>query len=354
MANTNKTQNNMRKAMLIPAVVFVTAIIATAAVITYNKDQSNPNIIPTVAEDTENVTPTFEAYIDPQSESPTADRLITYEGKQYRYRDDIDTLLIIGTDDYEMQIDEDAHRNNSQSDLLLLVVFDNTNMSYKIIQINRDTMTGIRKYDTFGQYEGIVTLQIALSHTFGSGGNDSCEDTKYAVSRLLYDSDIDNYIEFTMNAVPIINDLVGGVDVVIEDNFEGVDDTFVEGECVHLEGEHALTYVRSRMLMPDDDTNEARMMRQRTYMTALMELLGNRLSEDPDFATTVFQAVGDYMLSDMTTTRLEELTNRFNEYELEEIIVPDGESVMGERYREFYVDEDALQRLVVNTFYEEV
>ena len=56
----------------------------------------------------------------------------------------------------------------------------------------------------------------------------------------------------------------------------------------------------------------------------------------------------------MTTDRFEELTARFNEYEEEAIIIPEGESVMGERYREFYVDEDALQQLVVDTFYEPV
>jgi len=342
---------------IIAAVIGVVVLGAGAAVITHMAD--NKETAQTAAVSTETETPpTFEAYTDPDSDSPTADRLITYNGRQYRYREDIDTLLIIGTDEFELEIDEEDtdnnHRNNTQSDLLLLVVFDNTNESYRIIQINRDTMTGIRKYDVFGQYAGILRTQIALSHIYGTGGDDSCQDTAFAVSRLLYDVDIDNYLQITMSAVPILNDLVGGVDVTIEDNFEGVDDTLVIGQTVHLQGEHALTFVRARMTMPDDDTNEARMRRQQTYMTAFMEALGNILQEDPDFATRAFQTVGDYLISNMTTDRFEELTARFNEYEEEAIIIPEGESVMGETYREFYVDEDALQQLVVDTFYEPV
>ena len=347
------TPNSRKIIGIASAAIAVTAIAAGAAIFTYNRGD-RPSGETNVAAPTTIASPTFEEYTDPTSESPTADRLIMYNGVQYRYRDDIDTLLLIGTDDFEMEEANATNRNTSQCDLLLLVVFDNTNKTYRIIQINRDTITGIRKYDIYGQYEGIIDMQIALSHTYGSGGDDSCRDTAYAVSRLLYESDVDYYLSITMSAVPILNDLVGGVDVLIEDNFEGVDDTFVMGETVHLEGEHALTFVRSRMSMPDDDTNIARMRRQQTYMTGFMEALSNAINNDPDFATRAFSAIGDYMVTDMTTDRLQEYADRFNEYEEEAIIIPEGESVMGDRYMEFYVDEDALQQLIVETFYEEV
>jgi len=346
---TDSTKNTIA---LVAAGVAVVGLAAGAAVYMHNRaavspvgDVDRPNV-PTEPQ------PTFEHVDDPLSESPTAERLISYNGVQYRYREDIDTLLIIGTDDYEVVDDSEGYYNYSQADFLLVVVFDNTDRSYKIIQINRDTMCGIRKYDVFGQYEGIINMQIALSHTYGSGGQDSCRDTVFAVSRLLYDTEIDNYLAVAMGGVPVFNDLVGGVDVLVEDNFEGVDDTLVQGETVHLEGDHALNYVRARMSMVDDPTNIGRMSRQRTYMVALMEALGECLENDPDFAVNSFSQLNSYIVSDLSTDRLEEYADRFVNYEQGEIIVPEGESVEGEQFMEFYVDEDALQQLIVDTFYE--
>ena len=130
-------------------------------------------------------------------------------------------------------------------------------------------MASIRTYDIMGDYAGTNIAQISLSHTYGDGGESSCEDTVYAVSNLLFGIDVDNYISITTDVVPILNDLVGGVDAPIEDDFSGVDDTLVMGRTVHLQGQHALVFIRARRDMVDDDSNEARMRRQHTYLYAL-------------------------------------------------------------------------------------
>ncbi len=345
------TDDTKNKFAVITLGVAVVLFAAGAAFFAHTHNGNSPvGETPAVTEITE-PQPTFQHVDDPNSLSPTVERLIYYNGTQYRYRDDIDTLLIIGTDVYEQE-DTEEFRCNEQADLILVVVFDNTNKKYDIIQINRDTVTGIKRYDILGQYAGIIDLQIALSHSYGTGGLDSCRDTAFAVSRLLYDSEIDNFMSVTMGAVPEFNDLVGGVDVLVEDNFAGVDDTLVMGQVVHLQGQHALTFVRARMSMPDDDTNINRMSRQRTYMVALMEALGHCLQEDPDFAVNAFSSLSNYIVSDISTDEFEEYVNRFVEYEQGDIIVPEGEMVSGGRYLEFYVDDDALQQLIVDTFYE--
>jgi len=345
------TDASKNKFAVITLAVAVVLFAAGAAFFSHSHNEKTPvGETPVVTESTE-PQPTFEHVDDPNSLSPTVERLIYFNGAQYRYRDDIDTLLIIGTDIYDQEENEEF-RCNSQADLLLVVVFDNTNKKYDIIQINRDTMTGIKRYDVLGQYAGIVDLQIALSHSYGTGGLDSCRDTAFAVSRLLYDSDIDNFMSVTMGAVPAFNDLVGGVDVLVEDNFQGVDNTLVQGQVVHLQGQHALTFVRARMSMVDDPTNINRMSRQRTYMVALMSALGDCMQDDPDFAVNAFSQLSDYIVSDISTDEFEEYAERFVEYEQGDIIIPEGESVEGDRYMEFYVDDDALQQLVVDTFYE--
>lgn len=345
------SDSTKNKIAVIATGLAVVALAAGGAVYMHGRNAPTPVGVvdtPTVATEPQ---PTFEHVYDPNSLSPTVERLIYYNGAQYRYREDIDTLLIIGTDIYD-QSENEEFRCNSQADLILVVVFDNTNERYDIIQINRDTVTGIKRYDVLGQYAGIVDLQIALSHSYGTGGLDSCRDTAFAVSRLLYDTDIDNVMSVTMGAVPAFNDLVGGVDVLVEDNFAGVDDTLVTGEVNHLEGQHALTFVRARMSMADDPTNINRMSRQRTYMVALMEALGNCLQKDPDFALDSYAELADYIESDINTDDFEDYVERFVTYEQGDILVPAGEAVEGDTYMEFYVDEEALQQLIIDTFYE--
>ncbi|MBQ7275545.1 MAG: LCP family protein [Clostridiales bacterium] len=345
------TDSTKNKIAIIAAGVAVVALAAGSAVYMHNHSAASPvGVVEQPAVPTEPQS-TFEHVDDPNSLSPTIERLIYYNGAQYRYREDIDTLLIIGTDIYDQE-DNEEFRCNSQADLILVVVFDNTNQKYNIIQINRDTITGIKRYDVLGQYAGIIDLQIALSHSYGTGGLDSCRDTAFAVSRLLYDTDIDSVMSVTMGAVPAFNDLVGGVDVYVEDNFRGVDNTLVQGQINHLEGDHALTFVRARMGMADDSSNINRMSRQRTYMVALMEALGNCLQKDPDFVVNAYSQLANYIVSDISTDEFNEYAERFVTYEQGDILVPEGESVEGDRYMEFYVDEDALQQLIVDTFYE--
>lgn len=64
-------------------------------------------------------------------------------------------------------------------------------------------------------------------------------------------------------------DSVGGVTVMVNDDFTGVDDTLIKGEAVTLYGVHAMNFVRSRMSMKDDPVNINRLARQREYLNAL-------------------------------------------------------------------------------------
>ena len=285
------------------------------------------------------------------------ERLIYYNGIQYRYRDDIRTFLVIGIDDNDNEEESslgEYYRNTSQSDFLMLVVFDESAHTYKIIQINRDTMTDIRVYDRLGNYSGTSLSQIALSHTYGEGGEDSCENTVYAVSHLLYDTAIDNYMSITTDVVPVLNDLAGGVDVLVEDDFTGVDDVLVMGQTVHLEGQHALVFIRARRDMPVDDSNESRMGRQHTYLVELRKALINRFIDDPTFALTAYSTVMDYTVTDISIDDIPELAYKLATYEFVGIINIEGQSAMEGRYIAFHPDEDNLRELIIETFYQPI
>ncbi len=293
----------------------------------------------------ENSQPEFpEVDVDPSH--------ITYNGKEYQLRSDVESFLVLGLDTLESDKDPDAYNNNMQSDFLMLFVFDNNTKTYTALHINRDTMTKINILGVAGNTVDTVTQQIALAHTYGNGREVSCRNASDAVSYLLNGIRVSHYASFTMEAVPILNDLVDGVEVVVSDDFTGIDNALVKGETVTLRGEQALTYVRSRAGM-EDPSNLARMERQRQYLSALQKKAAEYAKNDDQFVINSSLKVADYIVSDRTVNQLQEIFRKITEYEFTGIQEMQGTSKVGERFMEFYPDEDALQETIIRLFYQE-
>lgn len=283
--------------------------------------------------------------------SDTTKKDIEYDGEHYELKDNLQTILVMGLDKFADNVNTGAYSNDQQADFLILIVIDRDNKTYDIVHINRDTMTEITRLSVGGQAIGTEVGQIALAHAYGSGGKDSCRNTVLAVSEFLGGITIDNYLSLTMDAVAILNDAVGGVTVTVSDDFSGIDDTLVQGEEITLRGEHALNYVRTRHGL-EDSSNVARMARQREYLTALWESVISCINEDDEFIVDTSLELADYMITDCTSAQLERLFGFVNAYETAEIHTIEGESVEGEEFMEFYADEDALLRLVIELFYD--
>ncbi len=278
---------------------------------------------------------------------------IEYNGKTFEKKNNVETLLVMGLDKFEGEIENNSYNNDQQADFLMLFVIDNENSTYNAIHINRDTMTNVNVLDLAGGVMGTKYEQVALAHTYGKGGKVSCYNTSNAVSGILDDTKIDHYVSVTMDAVPEINDLVGGVEVEVLDDFSGIDDTLVKGETVLLEGEHALTYVRTRYGL-EDSTNTTRMIRQRQYINALIEKTQYCVENDDDFLLSAIDVAAEYMVSDCSVTRLNSLLEKLSTYEFEEIYEIEGESKLGEVYMEFTPDEKSVKELLIKLFYKPV
>ena len=62
--------------------------------------------------------------------------------------------------------------------------------------------------------------------------------------------------------------------------------------------------------------------------------------------------MADYMDSDCSTTRLEEIGKKMQEYTFVEISEIEGTSIIGSDEKiEFYPDENALKKVVIDLFY---
>lgn len=285
--------------------------------------------------------------------APVDGREITYyNGTAYARREDLETVLLLGVDKFEGETPE-GYINNQQADFLLLLVMDKQNETCTPIQLNRDTMTQIQILGVTGELAGTFTGQLALAHTYGSGEEDSCENTVLAVSNLLYGMEIDHYVSLTMDGVALLNDLVGGVTVEVLDDFTGIDDSLVQGETVTLQGQQALTYVRSRGGL-EDSSNLHRMERQRQYLAALQQQLKAAVQQEDGFTLDALLQLNEYMVSDCTVNQLSDLGDSLAAYQVSDILTTPGDAQEGEEFMEFTVDEVALQQLVMDVFYEPV
>lgn len=277
--------------------------------------------------------------------------VLSYGGEYYALREDLETVLFLGVDKYVTDTGTESYNNTQQADFLMLIIFDRTNKSYTALQLNRDTMTEITILGVRGEQAGVFTGQLALAHTYGSGGKDSCRNTVDAVSNLLYGIDIDHYVALTMDAVPIINDLSGGVQVEMLADFTSFDSEMSKGTTVTLHGEQALTYIRTRKGL-EDSTNASRMLRQQQYLGALRQNVQERIEKDDTFILNVLSETATYIESDCTAEQLSGMFNKATTYQSSGIATIDGEAIQGEQYMEFYADDAALKEFVISNFYE--
>lgn len=275
---------------------------------------------------------------------------IEFEGKKYTLKKDIETFLVIGLDKTDQEV-ADSYNNNMQADFLLLLVIDNKNSSYSAVHINRDTMANMNVLGVAGDKVGTTNKQIALSHTYGNGKEVSCRNTADAVSELLMGVKIDHFVSVKMDAVSVINDLVGGVEVEVLADFSGIDDTLVKGEKVTLKGQQALTYVRTRYGL-EDPSNNTRMERQQQYINALYKAVKTSTENDKSFIANASLKMTEYIVSDCSSNKLEKYFSKIQNYKFNNILDFEGKTKKGETFMEFYPDEENIKENVIKLFYE--
>ena len=275
-------------------------------------------------------------------------KTVEYQGTTYVAREGIESYLFMGIDVEGPAKSNKSYIGGGQADVQLLLVVDRFNRTWQVLQINRDSMVEVPALGVNGTEVGTEYQQIALAHSYGDGLEHSCENNVNAVSRMFQNQTIHGYLALNMDAISIINDQIGGVEVTLLDDFSHVDSTMVKGETITLTGNQALMYVRGRQGV-GDETNLSRMARQEQYLNALYSKLAGLST---DVAVKTFQAVDDYMVTDMNDQWLK-LMDRLEEYTKLEPLAIDGENYLDEQGSTAYeLDEDSLKQVMIQLFYE--
>ena len=299
-------------------------------------------------------------FLQRKAETPeiTADEkwqegVISYKGKYYKYNNRIDTYLLMGIDKSGPAEATENYMDGGQCDAIFLLVLDKEAERFSAISINRNTMTEIDQYGEDGTPLGEHVAQLCLQHAYGDGKRLSCRRTVDAVSKMFDNLPIAGYLSLYMDGVPILNDAVGGVEVeCLQDlSYPDAGVELHEGETVTLKGQEAYYYVRGR----DTDTFDSstqRLRREEQYVAQFMKAV-KALPDKKSRLNNIYSEASDYMITDISFA---DLLTDFSDYDLTEdhIYSVPGETVMGEKFEEFYIDEEGLYDLIIQVFYQEV
>ncbi len=300
-----------------------------------------------------------------EGEPEPEEGVILYKGAKYRLNEDMITILVMGIDknlvtsiDGRPVADEaESELDGGQADALFLALLNPHNKTISVVAINRNTMTDVDIFDVAGNYLGIRKMQVCLQHGYGDGGVESCLRQVRTVSRLFKGLAINSYAAISMDAIPKMNDAIGGVTVeVLEDiNVKGFNVKFTKGDVVTLYGNEAFWYVKYRNTEVFDSAS-SRLARQKQYIAAFGTKAKQKALEDIRIAADLYTLMQAYTTTDMDINSFTYLASEASGYtfSMDNIYSLQGETVMGTDYEEFYADEEALEDLIIQLFYEPV
>lgn len=275
---------------------------------------------------------------------------VNIDGEVYMPRRNVRNYLIMGIDEFG----DTDQGGIAQADFIVVLSFDSNNDTYTMIQVNRDTMTEV---DFYSYSDGSVytqVAQIALSHADGTykaiSNNKKCESTAKAVSNLLYGVRFDGYVSMTMDAVKAIVDYIGGVPVFMEEDMTEIDARLVQGSTVTFDGELALSFIRARGGLADS-SNIARMKRQKVFLDAFVGKLDEINMSDDELAAC-FNRTSSYMVAKNGVDTFYDIFEKISTHQCSGMMDLPGEAVKGDKYIEFYVDENGLKGIVKDVFFE--
>ena len=279
---------------------------------------------------------------------------IDNEGRAWRYKDNVVTVLLMGVDymwkSYHWK--SGTTFNGGNADVLALAVLDLDKESLHVLYIPRDTMCDVMAVDQDGNYEDTIYTNISTAHSYGDGGELSCELTAQAVSNLLYGVHIDRYAAVNTDAINVINSQLGGVEITLDKDYTEIYHSLTEGSTVRLDN-----WLLQRMISFRDkreiDGAYDRGLRDLKILRAMFDQFKDMAKEDPGLTLKMVKALEGYLSTNLTLDEISFLIQRVLRMPLGDGLVVSlkGENRAGEQYVEFYPDEQWLHDYVAETFF---
>lgn len=354
-----KKMNLWKKiAFIFAGIIFILVIAALSAVYLWNQSSilnKEKIFLPHERNElgvasTPQISNMVESTPEPQDSSPATYDLLD-DGHYYRKRQDVVTVLFMGIDSANNRAtDRKIVNGTNQADTLLLGIFYGEG-KVKILQIPRDTEADVKIFDMEKHYVSTERVHICLQHAYGDGGEMSCELTMDAVSNLLFGIQIDRYVSLGTKGLEKAVNAVGGVEMTMEEDFSFYSKSMKLGETLRLNGRRAMVYIRSRSNEGLDGTDQSRMKRQVQFIQAFVK----QIKEQPSLLLPAYNAVKDYLQTDLTTEELLFLANQGLSGGWSDDILIRLPGTVGAEYQPFFhMDEAGAKKLIIQLFYEEI
>ncbi len=329
------------KVVIVIVIVTVVLLLVAGSIFCYDKYQSKKEVDDYLA----NITNTTSTEVDDMSQKYDDYTIILYQGEEYKYNTDITTVLFLGVD--QKDVDETEGGEAGRTDTMILMLLDSSDESVTMLSISRDTIAEVDIVSESGKTILTGNMHLALQYSYGDGGSLSCQLSKNAISRLLYNIPINYYMAMDMDGIAGIVDGIGGLSITFEEDYTYINESFVEGTTLTLDGEEAESFVRYR----DTDelgSNDDRMERQEVFVEAFVSQLKSKAGGDYSKLESMWSIMSPFLDTDLNVDTMSNLAN----YEMaEESYKVPGETVEGEEHDEYIVDEENLQKMLIELLY---
>lgn len=297
---------------------------------------------------------------------PWQDEWVVYENGVYEYNEDTLNFLLMGID-HEGELDKNTDLSDwgaGQADAIFLISINRHSNEVSVIGIPRNTMVELDIYNENEQRIDTIYNQICLQYGYAGGGELGLSTMKESVSELFYGLPIHGACAISFDAVGIILEKIGGVEVTVPDDMTSLDAGYKAGSRLLLTKENIMPYLRYRD-MAALGSPTTRLTRQKEFLEKAIRQTISQVKRNPRLVSDIYKAVIPYMNTDITLDEAVYLAAEFVNYRIEkdsfyQLTGEDrqvdfvNESGKNDFYDDLYLDEDTTRQLVMKLFYEEV
>lgn len=297
-----------------------------------------------------------EVEVDKRDTDSDTNTYVYYSGKKYKYNEKVTTIVFAGIDKHA---DEQlgTYGTAGQADCIIIAALNTETGGYKLMALSRDTMADVNVLSPSGEYKGTQKQQICLAYAYGDGKKGSCENLNRSVSRVMMGIPVNSYAAIDLDAIPILNEGVGGVTVNVIEDLSHKDPELWLGNRLTLHGDQAEIFVRTRDVRGDENQNNLRMDRQKEYLVNFIKQSLALTKEDVKTPVRLYNSVTDYIVTDIDIPMITYYTSIFLKTGFsadDNLIKIPGTTTHSDKYAEYYVDNTALFEIILDTYYTEV
>lgn len=290
------------------------------------------------------------------NENSNYTEIIEYDGKKYKYNENIFSIAFLGID-RENFVSSDEADFVGASDAMMVLTVDIKTGDAKVIALPRDIMAEMNTfYDGTDKIRKEETHQLYLAYSYGDGKELSCQNAVDTISRVLDYVTIQKYYALDLAGISALNDSIGGVVLKSRYDFPAYD--IKKDDVVTLKGDMAESYVRAR----DTDTITAsleRLDRQVQYVESFFLQVFPAVLTDFGKISQLYNVGSQYSqtnlsLQDATylaSVLLSKGTSRFETYTIEGEMKSYEDKATGNIHAAFYPDKDSITQTVLDVFY---